>query len=615
MQRQRKASRKATIAQKQKQHFARARVQSQSGAETLASFRPSFIDSEHDSTNARLGRRHLEACPPPTRQTHLEDYHNTAPVVGRLSAMSARRRTVSKTHRLLPPESDSAHSTSISADPTVEVGRAWHSLPSESNDDESDPLQFNHRSEYAHSDLRRYYSNGRNCQEPEKLETQRRELLLKEDWAGLVRPKSFHLDFVSDRGKLAVGKRRKLNEDDIKRQEVVLHNRFRVPSIGEDYMMRGAIMCEDDNHVNEDYVRIRVGPDALKSHTDGMSQHQATRAGTRSSNDSMLFDHLNHAFDDALDPSGSRSVSTSTRSQRNVSSIQEHDLEGALVVPEAPPSGDLDSMEPLQIISTSAWSPPTRTTNQDAVAAGAEGQLESEKIWRRLLNVDSERQDQSPPLTGSTSQTKLGSHSKSTLFNTDSPGGRMQVSPLHPGQAASPGALENHEDPIPVDECMADEPKAAATEANDNDAAWKVFVFGSDDESDLYGLEEVDVETSEERVSMVAQASHLPASHRSKSRSNTSSPISIASGTMDRPSSVANASVTPAILHDKAAPSARTLFQVAQADAALKLEQGAATFHPPKRFVNPMEKNGALLRVGKKRGTAKKMLDAIEDGE
>lgn len=125
-----------------------------------------------------------------------------------------------------------------------------------------------------------------------ELERQRQRLLARNDWLELEKSKPLHMDFESDRVKATVAKRRKLNDQDRLRQDAARYARQRVPSIREDYMMRGALQ-PNNNTQDDGSMRIRIGDAALMTQTDSVSNARVPSANGRTvSSESMLFDDI-----------------------------------------------------------------------------------------------------------------------------------------------------------------------------------------------------------------------------------------------------------------------------------------------------------------------------------
>lgn len=258
------------------------------------------------------------ARPSSGRQSKLGEYGNVAPVVNRLRSLSPRKtdhRSPNNTNeapRSFRPRSDyddglngqsreyrnveaivksRRHGPNFLDESPQEVTNNKHAF---SGDEKGHDTPTRMSSDAAVRDddgfKRKKQAHPASPLPSDTLESQRRRPLNQSDWLGLDQSKPLHMSFASDRGKEQVAKRRKLDDRDRLRKEVTHLARHRVPSVQEQYMMRGALqpnpLLQDDSS-----IRIRIGDAALVSQTDATSRvRDGTVMAKSVSSDSMLLD-------------------------------------------------------------------------------------------------------------------------------------------------------------------------------------------------------------------------------------------------------------------------------------------------------------------------------------
>lgn len=495
---------------KQKQHFANARTKLQNGNHDPGSFVPSFMQTP--SVKQRSAPSKV-AGSTRSRQKVLEEYQSVAPVVNRLSPMTPRK--TGNGRRQTDKRRGSTFKASVFASDKREAGVKHISsdgLDNEPGDDED--------SHHMTASAVREEDEKDNAQDDlstNDIETQRRRLLDRPDWLGLNRTNQLHLDFVSDRRRAPVAKRRKITHADKLRRQEDKHTRHRVPSIQDEYMMHGALGPSRDTYDNTS-IKIKIGDAALNSQTDAMSRTKppSSRSTTPSSEPMLLNDDTSYScsagpqssvaprgvgVQSAAAIAGSVPASSSHHSgnrkdpdQGDVETIEETfpaSKIGVMPLTELDFSPISSPVAPTQkavrgsIVSES--SPPHGEINDTAIHNTGE----FDKEWRRLPGIRSQHTTTSPVTASAmVDLTNLGNGKKPLPADS-------QPNNLNGKRAASKPKTELYatgsKDAIlqkPKLGAAKDEPakqKPVQRQQPDPDAAWRAFVFGSnedDDESD-----------------------------------------------------------------------------------------------------------------------------------
>ena len=281
----------SALVSRQKTYFARARTKLQNGPGESSPFKPSFFQQEDDYDKNASIESHSSQSAARKRQTILDEYETVAPLVSRLNALRSRKPlphlrpsdSAGISHRRYnsgkPSKSGQQSSSPSAAQQKGSEGvHVYHLQTGQSHAKDTFPQLHRTRPHRSYSSLQGLV-----------LEDKRRELLVQRDWVGLAPSRPLHMDFASDSDKDQIGKRRKITDRDRLRQDAATE-RIRVPSVREEYFMRGALRndCSDGGLK----IKIRIGDDALVSQmSTRRSNHRPSSIPSQiESSESMLFD-------------------------------------------------------------------------------------------------------------------------------------------------------------------------------------------------------------------------------------------------------------------------------------------------------------------------------------
>lgn len=498
----------------QKQHFASVRTKLQNGDNDPASFVPSFMQIPSVNRAHALGQI---GRPTRARQKVLEEYELVAPVVDRLKFMTPRRQGT-KRNRTGAQGVSNRRSSSMRSD-GIEAGVKHIGLEDVNSE------TFENEQQHIHdADVARDEAETRNALQElttNDLAAQRRRLLDRPDWLGLNSTTHLHLDFVSDRGKEPVAKRRKITQADKIRHEEQQRLRRRVPSIQDEYMMRGALAPR--NTIDDGSIKIKIGDAAFVSQTDAMSQARAPagRAAMQSF-EPMLLDE---DADLPQNPAGkSKFIGKSPefppaaaqtelvhnfKAQHDTASDDSERAELNTVRETPPPSSPSATVSlPMSSSSESSLAAPTQKAVRGSIKSkdsnvstfrinvGNEaGNLtqEEEQDWRNLLDMHSQRGVASSVAGHTTTDTKTAPETQrtSSVTNPLEVRSAKPVPPVrsHAMEVTRPKAAAPREPEAATAQYGKPKKDTAHAKKLDPDAAWKAFVFddgeGENDDSDM----------------------------------------------------------------------------------------------------------------------------------
>lgn len=253
----------------QKTHFAKVRTRLQNGLPTRSSVEfPVFVIAK-DGGQALPVYDSLLASEVSKNRTQrtLDEYHNIAPLAGRLKSIKRRRSYDSPKasdlqgqRRRSPRSSHSDHLIRHVQAVTTTTGSGSTGL-----------------------------YGGRQADRPERsLEAKRRELLQRQDWVGAAISKPLKMDFVEDKNIERVGKRRRLREDGYEGRRIM---GFRTPMSAIDKRKKMDSKHQPPHHFRHDTISVRMGTSihgSQRSPEDEDITSQQSRHGDLS--DPMLLD-------------------------------------------------------------------------------------------------------------------------------------------------------------------------------------------------------------------------------------------------------------------------------------------------------------------------------------
>jgi hypothetical protein len=285
-----------SVANRQKQHFAKMRQRLQDGYSNLhskATFRPSFLFQGNSSLATGIipfgldARQQLEHSG--GRQTRLEEYRSTAPLVHRLASMKGRPTTDVHSKNKVEAETRMCfeQARSITERQTYSAGPK---LQAQNPHVVKRPTNSNQTLSGSTRTTRRVQLSI----EVEPLEASKKRLLQQSDWVGLSSSQPLQMQFFSRLDKERIGKRRRINHEIEARRAAFREekgldrrNRAVIPA-------KTLLSCALGS-IPESSVGVR--DDALASQmiepANGAietSEPQLAFASLRQSSDTMLFD-------------------------------------------------------------------------------------------------------------------------------------------------------------------------------------------------------------------------------------------------------------------------------------------------------------------------------------
>lgn len=269
---QRHSRNQNTLAQRQKQHFAKVRTRLQHTPQPQSlPFQPSFL--RHDITVLSGGvtpygdgsQRHVGHAK--SSQRTLEDFALTRPLATRLSGM--RRHTTSVKGRRIPRDGfDASKSRYLS--PLQDDKQLYEEAPTLRSRHHSAEMKKRHQATSQQTDPSSQSTRHRKRKKPPSdidadlklLEANKRRLLARSDWAGLEPTRPVRVSYPAEVDKEKMGKRRKV--DKTREHRIVAHDEDRRLIVGID-PNRALLRGDPRFREKDDKIRIRVGPGALST--------------------------------------------------------------------------------------------------------------------------------------------------------------------------------------------------------------------------------------------------------------------------------------------------------------------------------------------------------------
>ena len=279
------------VTAKQKQHFAKARARLQNGDLSRSTpFQPSFLQEDKSAlpmdASTIQRRPHHHAKYDPCRQSTLDEYDVTVPVVRRLSSL--------KTYR---PYQGTSRSSPQHEPPTIpdncasDCGGSKSLAPKASSS--------SHENESPKKPMSKREDSETRQSENDRLEVDRKRLLQQEDWIGLGQSQPLQIDFNSRPH--GIGKRRKFNSS-MRNRKLTLRKPSISPTLMDVTISNGRPLINSTVLNEAEDIQVRIGTAALHSQ-NALMNHNPEAALRKAdeivqSSDTMLFDeHEQHNGD------------------------------------------------------------------------------------------------------------------------------------------------------------------------------------------------------------------------------------------------------------------------------------------------------------------------------
>ncbi|KAF1983951.1 hypothetical protein K402DRAFT_152598 [Aulographum hederae CBS 113979] len=272
-----------SVIDRQRQHFAKARTKLRNGSSpSVPLFKPSFLRDNCGTLNRSVatscGASQRETGHSKDRQSRLEEFENIAPVVDRLSSLG-------KSSKAQTP-----HAHYVEKPSPYHALRGYGDTIARQERRANPPVDPHKREHFRQSKKRKARDESTEVTEQELLEANKRRLLGKSDWAGLLASRPLQMKFRSHTEKDKIGKRRRVRGRGNRRHHRENETETKIPirdadNSQEEYFMSGAIINDPEN------VKIGLGTEALASQVSSrapLSQVPQSVGGV--SSDSMLLD-------------------------------------------------------------------------------------------------------------------------------------------------------------------------------------------------------------------------------------------------------------------------------------------------------------------------------------